>query len=495
MIVPVVVQRPNFFSFSKNQLLWKVWVSYPSEEGCQLEVRISANDPDLPVLDPPSFTVRVKPDADGYCNVYLQDVVDSMLTNEMPDLAGLQIQPATNYKAIYFEHRRISTAYPTTDWENDGYIIVIKGGIENLKYDYNNYFKNYQAVNLSFATWKPNNSFIRLNDRFWISILFQSESIPAWRVRVRVYWTDGSSDIIDIDADITVLGKLFYHIMAGPEDLGIIGAAAGRTLYKYSLQVVEQDDTDVTHSEVYTFYADYRAFYNVTTFVYFNSLGGIDHARILGEKEDSYQRSFIEAEKFTGSLVIGEPADTQYVQTGITRMLSYKGDAGLQYTKAQLLALQELHVSELITEIVGDKYRRLWITSKSEKLLRKTDKKWSFPIEWRYGFVEEVFTPPGLELGEGDDVNEYESISCPVPTDLLSEAEGDTVVFSWVEVVGATYDLEYKLDGGGSWTVVNPATSPKTLSLDPGTYNWRVRAICTPSVHSAYVNGSNFTIS
>jgi len=416
-----------------------------------------------------------------------------MLTNVLPDLDGLPVQAATNIKAFTFQFRRISTAYPTVDWETDDAILVIKGGIEQLKYDYNNYFVNYYDVNKPFATWKPQNGFVGLNDRFWISILFTDEAIPAWIVRTVAEWSDGTSDTIDIAVDVTVLGKIFFHIMAGPEDLGINAIAADRKLWRYSVQARDFADTDIERSEKFTFYADYRAFYDTKVFTYFNSLGGLDFCRILGDQEDDYTRSHAEAESFTGSIEVGNPADTQYRQTGLTRLLTYKGDAGLQYTKAQMLVLQELHVSDLVAEVLYGKYRRVWILNKSDKLKRKTEKKWSFPIEWRYGFTEMVFTPE-LDLGEGDDTNEYDGISCPVPNDLNVAHDALEVTFTWSPVVGATYTLEYR-KGTDPWTVVTNATEPYVVTLTAGSWTWRVKTICTPDEHSAYVNGDAFILS
>ncbi len=493
-MIPKVVQRPHLFSFSKNQLLWRVYVSYPTEAGCMLDIKLSANDVDLPVLDPPTYQTQIKPDADGYVNVYLQDVADSMLENTLPDIDGLPVQASTNIKTFTFQFRRISTAYPGTGWETDDAIFVVKGGIEQLKHDYNNYFLNYHAVNKPFATWKPMNSLVGIYDAFFISILFTDEAIPAWMTRVVAEWTDGTTDTIDTNVDVTVLGKMFFHLKAGAEALGINALAAGRQLWRYSIQARDQADDTIEYSERYYFYADYRAFYNTKIFTYFNSLGGLDFARILGEQEDDYQRSFAEAESFSGSLVVGEPALTQYLQTGHTRMISYKSDAGLQHTKDQTMALQELHVSNLIAEIVGGKYRRVWILSKGDKLMKKTDKKWAFPIEWRYGFTETVYTPSDQDLGTGDDDQVYDGITCPVATDLTATPDGDEVTFTWTTEVGVTYTIEYKLVAAGTWTVETPVTEPHVHTFAAGTYNWRIKTICTPDNHSSYVNGTNFTV-
>lgn len=407
-----VIQRPHLYCFSKNQILWRFEVDTPGDPGCMLDVYISVvglNGIDDNVS---TYQTQLKPDNDGICNVYLQDIIDSMIDYEFPDPVGGQVQYGKNLKRVTLKFRRITTADPSPAWNESEYShtrYVVKGGIELLKHDHNNYFKNVHAINKPFATWLPKYCFVGLTDKFWISILFTGITTSTGErvLKVTAEFTNNTTEVISIPIPSVDDVYGLYHIMAGAGALGINDIAAGRQLWRYSLQVTHPTSHLIVFSETYMFYIDYRLFYNTQLFSYYNSLGGLDFVRILGDIEDDYQRNFTETEMFTGSLLPGSPPASAYKQTNITRYNSYKGDTGLRHTPAQVMALQELLCSELIWQQISDRLYQVWLLNKGDKLKKKTDKKWNLPLEWRYGFVEQVYTPADTDLGTGEDLETY----------------------------------------------------------------------------------------
>ena len=471
--------------------MWRFYIANPTAAGCILDFKLICDALDGDPSKRRSYQTQIKPGADGYVNVYMQDIIDSMIDYELPVISGDTIQPAANIRLVNIQFREITDADPDPAWittESAFTRYIIKGGIELLKHDHNNYFINYHATNKPFATWMPVNCFVSIDQQFYTSFLLTNIAIPNWKLRVVAEWSDNTNDVIDIV--VTDHTKIMYHVKAGAEDLGINSIAAGRQLWRYSLQVRDAADPTISYTSAFTFYADYRNFYKVKLFNYFNSLGGIDHARILGEQEDDYVRNFTESELFTGSITPGDPPLTQYAQTNATRLNTYKSDAGLRHMPTQMMALQELFTSAFVWEILNTKNRQLWILNKNGALKKKTDKKWPFPIEWRYGFTEQVYTPIEIDLGVGSDATSYPGSACPIPAGItVVDLGGGSIQFNWTYSSAASnYILEYKLTTDSSWTTypshIGPGDLPLTIAITVGLdYDYRVKAICDDVDH------------
>ncbi len=502
MINVKVIQRPHEFAFSKNQLLWRFFTVNPQDAGCLVDIKIHAetindNDP----TKTKDFQLQIKPDADGFANAYLQDIIDSMIEYEMPYMNGNIIQRAQHMMKVTISYRRVSTASPSESYiitEPERYII--KGGIEQLKHDHNNYFSYYQAVNKNFATWMPNFRFIGIDDETMISLLMQT--IESWQLKINIVYTDSTTENILITPLVAVEDFYLYHIRCGAIALGVKTAAAtaGKDVYTYSIQAVNIADNSITYSELYIFYIDYRVFYNAKLLYCFNSLGGVDTLRVLGDVQDDYSRSYSETELFTGQLVVGEPTAAQYGQTNITRLNTYKADIGFRHRKTEVYTLQEFFTAPIAWDWVFDKLRRIFILNKGDKLSAKTDKKFTGQLEWRYGFTEQVFTPAEKDFGVGNDTETYGG-TCPTaatlytPTAIGLDFFGFwNETFTWATDAEAMYYIfEYKKSTDVDWirghdilgNILQITTQPLTYAFEAGfTFNWRIVTVCGPSDES-----------
>jgi len=492
----VLKQQPYNYSFSKNNLLWRFHTTDGALDGFFVQVILKAykiNSTDAPL----EFTAKLPADAGGFANFYLQDIVDSMIDYEYPGTDMINV--AQNIKKFKLQYRWISDVYtsnPYTTIATDFYII--KGGIETSKHDYNNYFANYHGVNKPFATWMPANGFVGLMDDFYISLLFTNNfttpDTDARMLRVIAEWTDSTTDTIDINFPAVTGLYLLYHLKSGPEALGINALAAGRKLYRYKLQVVNVTTPSTLYTEVYVFYIDYRSFYKTKLFTYFNSLGGIDYVRINGDTEEDYNRTYSEAETLKGFIDVSSRPDTLYTQTQITRYNSFKSDAGYRHVANQAIYLQELLMSTFIWVMINAYAVRVWLLNKGNKLVQNSDTKFNFPIEWRYGFTEQVFTPTEVDFGIGDS---FYGMTCPASVGTTNEDQTGGI---WrlacdadiAEAIG--YIFEYKLSTDTVWTIVISSISHVDIPVDAGvTYNWRVKIKCDENFYSTYTNGADFT--
>lgn len=457
----MLITRPYKFCFSKNDITYKFLLPSPDDDGCMLNVQLFIGPTGYGVA--PSemvYEISLRPGAGGLVTVNLQDIIDSCIPYVLPAIPD--IVAAVNLKDFFIKYRKITTADPDAELISDGEHIItaIKGGIQKLYEPANNYFiyRYPDEVLQPFNTWQKDKTFVGLNDDFFISWLCLKiiDSI-AKVVRVIAYDFSGNpSDPIDLD----ILGNgefVLYHIPAGVNQLGLLpltGATGGGTdIWYYTLQVKEKDD-NVTYSDLYAFYVDYRNFYKTKIFNFYNSLGGLDHVRILGVTEDDYSRDIIESELFQGQIRTDTPP-TEYQQSGLKRLDQFKTDVGYRHTAEQVAVLKEIFTSALIWEYYSKMPLRIFITSKSGKVTSSDAKRFNLPIEWRYGYVEPVYTPESFykKIGEGITCNItlFDLIITP-----LNNVEGTPAEFqaNW-QVYGNFlidhYDLEFSLDDGLTW--------------------------------------------
>lgn len=354
---------------------------------------IDNNDPEIGVK---VFDITVKPDTSGNCAIDLKDIIDSLISFSVP--SGTNIIKAENFDYFYIKYRRITDAITDAEYitsEVDHIITVIKGGVTNLAYllsDDNYFITKYSNVKLQpFCTWQPDKTFVGAKDKFWISwmCLLMGDN-PSKGLRIRWYDKNGVETVID-KAIPNDGADVLYHIPAGPQQLGI----PTNNLWYYTLRVeyLDGDDTpDSAFSPTYTFYLDYRTFYNAKLFNYYNSLGGIDHVRILGEEEESFSRDLVESEIFVGEVDAGIPVSS-IDQSNFTTAYSYKTDVGYRHTKAEIEALKEIFTSKMIWQYYFDKLLRIHLLNKSGKITGTDSKRFNMPIEYKYGFVDSVYTP------------------------------------------------------------------------------------------------------
>jgi hypothetical protein len=340
------------------------------------------------------YSTILKPQSDGTCAINLQDIIDSYIQYQLPE--GTAVVVATNLSKFYIQYRRITEIDTDTEFTSDeeNMRTAIKGGIGKLfELLEENYFtKQYSNVLLQpFSTWQPDKRFIGKTDKIWITwmCILMGDS-PAKGLRIRYYNFAGEETIVD--KEIPNAGAdILYHIPAGIQQLGI----PADDLWYYTLRVeyLDGDDTEASaFSPLYTFYVDYRNFYGSRVFNYYNSLGGIDYVRILGETEENYSRDFSESEVFIGQLDESLPPSS-FEHSNIRRADSFKSDVGYRHNPEEIEALKEILTSALIWEYYSDKRLRVILTNKSGTMKRSNSKRFSLPIEWRYGFIDPVYTP------------------------------------------------------------------------------------------------------
>jgi len=440
-----ISQRPYKFCFSKNPVQYTfAEITNYADDGCYLLIRIykrdigGANEMLL-------YEEQIKPLSATV--VYdMASIVESALEYSMPNFAGSLLQAGGNIKEFYVSFATITDAAPTATYTSDAanFICAIKGGIPQPQWDWNNYFINYVAANKPFLTWQPNNRFIGLNDSFFISFLNSLATVTLALI-VDVEYIDGTTD--QVITNFTDSNKVLYHIQAGPDQLGLNALHADKRLYKYSLSIVSAANHATVFVNPYTYYIDYRKFYNTKFLHYYNSLGGVEAVRINGFIETTADVTFTDSERFGGNVIIGAPNSEEYIQTAKSKTDSFKGDSGFIFTAKEQDVFQEILLSRFAWERIIGKNWRIYVTNKSTSLRKTSDKTFNIPLEWRYSFTNSVYAPL-IDLGAGADGTDY----C-IPVDVVGSPSLPDAV------AGVAYSASFTLSGDSPITVgdVSPA--------------------------------------
>lgn len=444
-----IAQRPYKFCFSKNPVQYTFSeISNYADAGCYLLIRIykrdigGANEALL-------YEEQIKPLSSTV--VYdMASIVESSLEYTMPIFAGSLLQPGNNIKEFYVQFATITDAAPTPTYTSDAasFIYGIKGGIPQPQWDWNNYFVNYVTANKPFLTWQPNSRFIGLNDSFFISFLNSLASVPLSLI-VDAAYIDGTT--AQVITDFTDSAKVLYHIQAGPDQLGLNALHADKRLYKYSLSIVSTANHATVFVNPYTYYIDYRKFYNTKFLHYYNSIGGIEMVRINGLIETTADVTFTDSERFGGNVIIGSPNGEEYTQTAKSKVDSFKGDSGFIFTKREQDVFQEILLTRFAWERIIGKNWRIYVTNKSTSLRKTSDKRFSISLEWRYSFTNSVYAPL-IDLGNGQDSDNYCTPVNVVGSPSLPDA-----------VANVAYSASLTLSGDTPITV--GSVSPSWLSV------------------------------
>lgn len=392
-----ITERPHLHCFSLNEIRYILNVSDTTVPGCAVDIELYYHGiTDAVGILFKSFTLTPAGDGNIYCHV--KDYLDSLLSTQLPVIAGATIQPVTDQaKYFYIRYREISTADPNPLWKTDeaNKRIVLLGGVEQMKFERNNFFVSYLVATKSFLTWQPANRFVFADETLYLTLLLTTQD--DFTVQIHTVFTDLSSH--DQSFAHSADGNVLFRIKAGAKALGLDAIDTARKLYYYEIQVVQTWNGGILASP-YRFYLEYRPLYSFTDISFFNSLGGLDAVRIKGEVAWSIENSGDDVEHITGSQVYNtDRPQAQYSQVNQLKKDNYKGDAGWRRTPAQQEALVELLISKGRYEIVNGRWIGIVNLKKSLDLRLTTDKKWSFPVEWSYGYSDSVFTPKWVSLG------------------------------------------------------------------------------------------------
>jgi hypothetical protein len=401
-----VKERPYQYTFSKNEIRYKFELQSVYSSDLRLEVKLYVEDietgtPELIEEFPP-----LTPDASRNVTLWIQDYLDSVLTYVMPEPGQVFTNANDQCRKFYIHFRETTTAIPDPAWittEEASKRIVLKGGVEKQKNSRNNFFINYFEPTLPFLTWQPEERFVAEDQKMYLTIFNPAIATAGYMVKVDLTQTDGtvipgSNPISNVPANCALM-----HVAA---DLTTHGLNGTPDLWYYQIAVVDGAASPVGSS--YKFLLEFYPVYEVYDIVYHNSLGGLDFARILGEVQLEMMLNADEAEGgFSTTDYTDTTKNAEAIEAAITGRRAFKGDVGFLNTKKEQEALQEILFSRSRYEMIDGRWIPLCALQKSHTLRRTSDKKFSFPLEWKHSIENEVFTPNHISFGVGTDTEVY----------------------------------------------------------------------------------------
>lgn len=439
-----VTKRPSSRCWSGNPIHYMLYsAAAEADSTIKFEIRIKFKQTGASAYS--NILVLPYKPVSGTVKVDIQDILDGLLTHELPYLPEPTSVPSAHisYKAsgqFYIEFREITTAEPDPAWDDseDAYErFVIKGGISFEQWRGDNYWVNYFDVVKPFLSWNESGRLRAYNELVWMTWLNLTD-IGEYDIKMKLTttFTDGSqsSQVMDCPVPKYCVG----YFPTGGDQLKLNDIDPTKTVHYWEMQVIDSGSNPVEPlSLVFRIYLDNRNNYNDINLHYRNSLGGLDSTRIRGVIEFNSQRDFSSIEKivlndyYTGHFINGRVA-----ADNSTEILVYKGDIG-HLGKEEQDRLRDIHLLREVWWNKKMKWLPVMLLTGSQKLKTTQDKRFSMPIEFCIASGGNYYyTPDNVDLQDG---NVPTGLMC---TALIGDLEGNYVpgtgwVMNWNLVDGA----------------------------------------------------------
>jgi hypothetical protein len=504
----VITKRPWEKVFSGNPVHYELYSALAaSDSTVSFEVRAMFKKVNETVYTE-VVTLPYSP-TQGFATVDLKEILDSVLEFELPQF-GLTdedifstVKQTGNY---YLQFREITSANPNPDWndtEKDYERFVIKGGLNDFKYQGNNFWLNYFEVVRPFLTWQLSGTrtmddgrteparLAAASERMYLAWLCNTQR-AGLSLQAKVYYNDGTVGTKTVGVSIPRILNGVFYLPVGCNQLGLHALNPSKIIWYWTLQMIDSNDNS-TWSEVFKYELDNRNDYIGITLNYRNSLGGLDSVRVRGSVEKKLDYNFVELEKtIEPDYFDGHYFAPQKIVSGNIEQVVYGGNIGLVKKEEQDRLRDAQQVRETWTA-KGKKWVPMNILTKGFTLVKTDDQRWSIPIDFTLGYAgSEYYTPETVDLGEGvftDNVCTAFISPLTVNRDAITGPDAWVLWAGEQDPLNASAQFKYRVikDSDGSvykdWEVCDWGLPiPFTLPNDSGTYTVQAVAICTNDV-------------
>lgn len=400
-----IIERPGEISFSRNPIRYSLQTDTSlATPGLKIDVGLFFKEFLSGGFPPTTAIIEVPltPDSNGIVSIDFNKILDSLVINELPLLSATGVQISTkNIGQFFIKYRETTTASPSPSWTTDSasYRQVLKGGLPYQLWQRANYFVAYNSPTKPCLTWQKSGRSIGPTEKSWLSYIHLNADTTNVNAKVSIFYTDGTSSIDAVTVAFpatNVYQYAVYQIPVGIEQLNLTSINPSKTIHYYGVRI---EDATVVLKENYYFYPDYRNTYSTTQFNYFNSLGGFDSVRLLGDvtREARYESEVAEISTNDINYNENELAKRQFTQQ-VTEQLIYKGSIGLMDDDYEMDVKRDLRISKGIYEAKYDRWWLVNLVNSPVNLGSTSDPIKDFPIEWTYGIENENYAPD-IEIG------------------------------------------------------------------------------------------------
>lgn len=395
-------ERPHVLAFSKNDICYRYTVSDLSRAGLFFSAKLRYKLAGQSVYQELQLMPMV-PNADGTVIIYLNQIIDSLLTYQVPSATALVTNASCQVLVYHLHTREITNADADPSWnthEGTKERTALKGGIEQNRWSRNNFF-TYQSTNKKWYTWQPNYRSVFENQPLYLSAYIPYQSGAVYRIMIAWKCSDGTTNQSTRTLTLNAYDS-FYHINVNATFLNFQDSS--KTVVQYSISLL-RDFSTIFNNVVFDIDDTYLYAYH--DFIYTNSLGGIDSIRVKGEASWSIEKNFEENERSNTGNWNATVKGAFNTQQGISAQRRYKGDVGFMKSSLDQMVLAELVIAPLVYEYVDARWLPILQLQKTYGFGSESATKWSLPIEWQYAESNEVFTPSNVTLGIGSDTETY----------------------------------------------------------------------------------------
>lgn len=287
-----VFHSRNFITFDRAATpTWQSLTNYR----LYCEVRVE-DEADSGIYNP-KLKFQIPPNDDGLAVFYLRPAFRGVL-NATP--------PPANQNTIVRLTDRIKRFKTYTGELQDDQVtppslqeslinLVIMGGIDKFRYPDLNFFTSYLQTHKKFLTWAPLKKVVDRNQEDYLCF-YAYANFSTLKLQVKAYYADGT-DQTSVTRQLSNTGfSQLYQVPAGPLNSGATLIDPTKTLIRYELTMLNQDDTVISETRVY---ALTKSKMPRTRYILFlNSLGAYEVLRVTGQAQDTTTVSRDPAQRF-----------------------------------------------------------------------------------------------------------------------------------------------------------------------------------------------------
>jgi hypothetical protein len=402
----IVTKRPYSYCFSGNPVHYELFSALAQGDSTvSFEVKVrfkKVND----VTYRDIVTLPYAP-RNGYATIDLKEILDGLLNFDLPEF---NVDETTIFESdrqtgnFYLQFREITATNSDASWddsESEYFRFVIKGGLNDFKYQGNNFWLNYFDPQKPFLTWQQSGRLADYFERMYLAFLNLTDSANL-RVKVQVFYTDGAT--AQVNKNMPAIKGLIYYIPSGASQWDLVNLNPVKTIYYWTVHVYDNTDpaAPVLVSQVFKYEQDNRNDYIAIALHYRNSLGCLDSLRIRGSVDKKLEYVYQELEQtIEPDYFNGKSFSPKKIIINNQEQLIYSGDIGHVKREEQ----DRLRDAQMIRETWWEKKQKWYpvnIITKNFTLVKGDDQRFHMPIDFTLGYQGgEYYTPESVDLGSG----------------------------------------------------------------------------------------------
>ncbi len=231
--------------------------------------------------------IELPPDTEGKVNFVVRQAFRGSLTAIPPTKNFSDLVRLTDriklFKHYTGELQDDDVTPEEADLVEGSRMLVLLGGINKQKFPGLNFFTTFLPTTKKFMSWAPIEKVVDRLQEDYLNFWVYDEEINTLKLNIKVYYEDGSNETEIVNTITPVAYGQLYQIPTGPLNSGVADIDVTKTILKYELSILDQDD--VVISEVRTYHVAKVRHPLTRFFMFLNSLGSYEVLRFTGQAD------------------------------------------------------------------------------------------------------------------------------------------------------------------------------------------------------------------